>query len=77
MDQILKTEIRLCPSCMEVHEVETVKTRVIEHYKGKMVELDEVVFYCSKAKEYFEDEDMMLKNREKMMKIYKTGKNLK
>lgn len=67
MGKILKTEIKLCPCCMETHEVKTVKTRVIEHYKGK---------YCANADEYYEDEDMMKENHEKMEEIYENSKSV-
>ena len=52
---------------METHEVKTVKTRVIEHYKGK---------YCANADEYYEDEDMMKENHEKMEEIYENSKSV-
>ena len=54
MGKILKTEIKLCPCCME-------------HYKGK---------YCANADEYYEDEDMMKENHEKMEEIYENSKSV-
>lgn len=76
MDKIIKTEVKLCPCCIETHEVQTVKTCVIEHYKGKTIRYDAVCYYCANADEYYEDEDMMRENHEKMVKIYETGKDL-
>jgi len=76
MDKILKTEIKLCPCCMETHEVKTVKTRVIEHYKGKIIRYDAICYYCANADEYYEDEDMMKENHEKMEEIYENSKSV-
>lgn len=70
----LQIEKRLCPCCMEEHDVQTVEIAENNVFKGVPVEYNAEYFYCDQADETFADEkqvsanDIAMKNayREKM-----------
>jgi len=60
--RILKSEVKLCLSCMEEHKVDIVE--VIEHESFKGVKVDFLAIYehCSNSDEYLANEDMIRAN---------------
>jgi len=60
--KILKNEIKLCPSCMEDHNVDIVE--VMEHvsFKGVEVKFSASYEHCANSDEYFANEDMIRAN---------------
>ena len=60
--KILKSEDKLCLSCMEEHEVDIVE--VMEHvgFKGVEIDFNATYEHCSKSDEYFANEDMIRAN---------------
>lgn len=60
--ETLKKEMKLCLSCMEEHEVLTVKVHENNVLKGKEVEYDAVYDYCDVADEYTATDEMIKVN---------------
>lgn len=60
--KILKSEHRLCLSCMEEHDVDTVEVIEQEAYKGVDLEFTATYEYCSNTDGYLETEDMIRAN---------------
>jgi putative zinc finger/helix-turn-helix YgiT family protein len=58
----LKSEHKLCLSCMEEHRVDTVEVIEIEAYKGVDLEFAVTYEYCSNTDGYLETEDMIRAN---------------
>lgn len=58
----IKTEKKLCLTCMEEHEVQTVSLEDTEEFKGEEVAFDATYEYCVHADEYLETEDMIKAN---------------
>ena len=55
-------EVKFCDSCMERHEVYTVKVEEKGTIKNELVDFSAVYEYCSILDEYSENEDMMRVN---------------
>lgn len=77
--EVIKTETKFCLYCFKVHEVKTVK--FIDHIRDDSGEVDipfEVVCeYCENTDEYWENEEMILKNVESMRNaLFNYRKNL-
>lgn len=60
--KIIKTEHKLCPSCVEEHDVEVVEINESNVFKGEQVEFSAVYEYCSNTEEYSETEEMIKTN---------------
>ena len=60
--EIIKKEYRLCPCCMEQHEVQTVKFKDHTIFKGVDVSFENISLYCSLADECFEEDKMISDN---------------
>jgi hypothetical protein len=75
MDNILKKEFKLCYSCMEKHEVQTVETEETIMYKGCNVTFRPIYEYCSNTDEYSETEELMAKNQNAMIAAYNKIRN--
>ncbi|MDR3598894.1 MAG: type II toxin-antitoxin system MqsA family antitoxin [Desulfosporosinus sp.] len=69
--KILKTEQRLCLSCMEEHNVNIVEVEEQEIYKDLEVEFISTYEYCADSQEYIETEDMIRTNRLAMKDAYR------
>lgn len=69
--EIIKTEKKLCISCMEEHEVKTV--RVIEHnvFKDEDVEYEAIYEYCDITDEYHALDDQISENDISMKNAYR------
>ena len=72
---ILRTEKKLCPCCMEEHDVQYVKTTANNIFKGVTVEYPAEYLYCDKADEMYEEEAQISENDISMKNAYreKTG----
>ena len=71
----VKTEKKLCPCCMEEHEVRTVVVRESNVFKSVPVEYDAEYFYCDRADETYAEEPQIAQNDIAMKNAYreKTG----
>ena len=69
------TEKKLCPCCMEEHEVQTVVVRENNVFMGVPVEYDAEYFYCDRADETYAEEAQIAQNDIAMKNAYrsKTG----
>lgn len=68
---IVKKEVKLCPCCMEEHEVCVVTVDEYSNFKGKDVEFSATYAYCSLADEYYEEGDMSSLNDIAMKNAYR------
>ena len=59
---IKKVEKKLCPCCMEVHDVQTISGRESNVLKGIPVEYDVEYYYCDQADETYADEQQLFAN---------------
>jgi len=60
--KIIKSEHKLCFSCMEEHKVDTVEVIEQEAFKGVEVEFTANYEYCPNTDEYIESEEMIRAN---------------
>ena len=60
--KILKSEVKLCLSCMEEHKVDVVEVVEHERFKGVDVDFPAIYEHCSDSDEYLENEDMIRAN---------------
>lgn len=67
----IKSEIKLCLVCMEVHEVQTIIVEDSELFKGENVFFNATYEYCNRADEYLETEEMIKLNSLAMKDAYK------
>lgn len=56
---IIKTENRFCPYCLEVHDISIVEEPVTTHFKGQEITYPATYEYCSRTNEYSETEQML------------------
>ena len=69
--KIVRNENRICPSCMEQHEIDVVEDLESVEYKNVMVTFFATYWYCSNTDEYFADEDMMRANKLAVINTYR------
>ena len=69
--KIISTGKCLCLSCMEVHDVHTVKMMESMIFKGVEFEYEATHYYCRRTDELFSDESMMTENYNSMQQAYK------
>lgn len=69
--KIIKSEKKLCLSCMEEHVVQTVTLMDTEEFKGEEVSFEVAYEYCDCADEYLETEDMVKTNSLAMKDAYR------
>ena len=74
---IKKVERRLCPCCMEVHDVRTIAGRETSVYKGIPVEYDVEYYYCDQADETYADEQQLSVNYAAMKNAYQEKMRIK
>jgi putative zinc finger/helix-turn-helix YgiT family protein len=67
----IKSEIKLCLTCMEEHEVQTIIVTDNEEFKGAEVTFDATYDYCSNTDEYLETEEMVKANSLAMKDAYR------
>ncbi len=74
--KILKSQTKLCLSCMEEHEVQEVLILEENIFNNKTVHYNAIYEYCSKADEYTQSEEMIRKNDVAFKDAYKKQMNL-
>ena len=74
--KILNRVRKLCTSCMEEHDVQTVLIRESNVFKGVPVEYDAEYFYCDKADETYADEQQISANDIAMKNAYRVASGL-
>ena len=73
---ILKSEKRVCPCCMEEHEVKTVKVKEQAVFKERQVNYDAVYMYCDAADELYMDERQIQENDIRLKNAYRREEGL-
>ena len=74
--EILKSEKRICPCCMEEHEVKTVKVKEQATFKDRPVNYDAVYTYCDAADELYMDERQIQENDIRLKDAYRRAEGL-
>lgn len=74
--KILKSETRICPCCMEEHEVKTVKIKEQAAFKDRQVNYDAVYMYCDVADELYMDERQIQENDISLKDAYRRSEGL-
>lgn len=72
--KILKSEVKLCLSCMEEHKVDIVEVVEHESFKGVEVEFSAIYEHCSNSDEYLANEDMIRGNNLAVKDAYREKK---
>ncbi|MBO4678140.1 MAG: XRE family transcriptional regulator, partial [Lachnospiraceae bacterium] len=73
---ILKSETRICPCCMEEHEVKTVSIKEQATFKERQVNYDAVYTYCDAADELYMDEHQLQENDIRLKDAYRRAEGL-
>ena len=68
--------MKICPCCMEEHEVQTVIVMDSNIFKGVPVEYKAEYYYCDQADEYYADEQQISKNDIAMKNAYREKEGL-
>ena len=68
--KIIDTKKRLCLSCIEEHDVHTVKMMESMIFKGVEFVYEATHYYCSKTDELISDEDQITENYNSMQQAY-------
>lgn len=74
--EILKKEKRICPCCMEEHEVKTVKAKEQSTFKNRQVNYDAIYTYCDFADELYMDERQIQENDIRLKNAYRRAEGL-
>ncbi len=74
--EVLKREKRICPCCMEEHEVKTVKAKEQATFKDRQVDYDAVYTYCDAADELYMDERQIQENDIRLKDAYRRAEGL-
>jgi len=69
--KLIRTEKRLCPCCMEEHEVKAVLINEQTTFKNTIVDYEALYFYCEAAEEFYMDEPLLQKNDIAMKEAYR------
>ena len=72
-NKIIKKDKMLCLNCMKVHEVDTVEFLTTTEYKGTRLQYNAISYYCPISGDYWQDEDMITENWNRMLEEYKNG----
>ena len=73
---LLRTETRLCESCMETHEVQVISREEQNVFNGQTVTYEAVHYFCDHTNEYYADETMITANDAAMKNAYRKAKGL-
>lgn len=74
--KVIKSEKRLCPCCMEEHEVKNVLIMDCTVFKNCKVEYEASYLYCDMAEEFYMDEQQMQDNDLRMKDAYRKKEGL-
>lgn len=68
---VVKSEKKICPCCLEEHVVKTVLVMNHTAFKNSPVNYEASYFFCDLAKEFYMDEQQMRDNDIKLKDAYK------
>ncbi len=74
--RVIKSEKRICPCCMEEHEVKTVLIEDQAVFKNRAVEYEATYFLCDLAEELYMDEQQIKNNDIKLKDAYRKQEGL-
>ena len=69
--RVIESTKKLCPCCMEEHDVKKIAVLENNVYKGKPVEYNAEYFYCDQADETYADEQQISSNDIAMKNAYR------
>ena len=61
--KVVKSEKKLCPCCMEEHEVKTILMKEQATFKNSKLEYEALYWYCDATDELYMDERQMKRER--------------
>ena len=73
---VIKSEKKICPVCMEEHDVKVIQLNEHVTFKSRKVSYDAIYTYCEKADEYYMDEQQVNENDIKMKDAYRRAEGL-
>lgn len=73
---IISSEKRLCPCCMEEHAVKLIKENEHTVFKNVQVDYEARYFYCDQADELYTDEELTRRNDIAMKDSYRRAEGL-
>ena len=68
--EIIRKERKLCPYCMEEHDVLHVRMSDSTVFKGQLVEYQALCEYCDRADEYWETDEYISQNHNAIKDAY-------
>lgn len=71
MEEIIRQEQKMCPYCMKVHEIDTVKIMDSTTFKGEPIEYLATYEHCSITNEYYQTEEQMDQSFVEMKDAYR------
>lgn len=74
--KIVKSEKRLCPCCMEEHEVKTVLVEETDTFKNSKVDYEASYLLCENAEELYMEESQIQENDIRLKNAYRRKKGL-
>lgn len=75
MDKVIKREVKLCPCCMETHEIDTLEKIDFNVFRGEEIEYKSTCEYCKNANVYYQTEEQLNESFEEMRKSYEKKVN--
>jgi putative zinc finger/helix-turn-helix YgiT family protein len=73
---IIKKEVKLCLSCMEIHEVQKIETQEESEFRNTPVVFKAVYEYCTNTEEYLQNEELIKANDVSFKNAYRSKMNL-
>lgn len=74
--KIMKSEKRLCPCCMEEHEVKTVLVEETATFKNSKVDYEASYLFCENAEELYMEESQIQENDIRLKNAYRRKQGL-
>ena len=74
--KILTLKHELCPSCMEIHDVQLVEVETTNIFKDTEIKYQTQHFFCDRTEEFFSDEELITANDRAMKDAYRRVKGL-
>lgn len=74
--KIVKSEKRLCPCCMEEHEVKTVLVEETATFKNSKVDYEASYLFCENAEELYMEESQIQENDIRLKNAYRRKQGL-
>ena len=76
MDAVIKKEKKICPVCMEEHDVKVIRLKEHTTFKNRNVLYDALYTYCDNADEYYMDEEQTQENDIRLKDAYRRTEGL-